>query len=167
MKINIIILILGLVIIYGCSPYEEVNVKIENKDSETGQTVISEQTLNQLAGTTSPYYRFDKSHFEKSLEDGKVVFLDFHADWCPICLSEGPNIKAAFDELDNSEVVGYMVHYKDGRTTEDDTEMAKKYGITLQHTKVVIGRDGKVVSKSLESFSKEKTLVEINKALNQ
>ena len=125
------------------------------------------QTLKLLAGTKSPYYRFDKAHYEKSLEEGKVIFLDFHADWCPICLREKPGILDAFNELNNENVVGYEVHYNDGKTTEDEEEMAKKYGITYQHTKVVIGKNGEAMLKSLEAFSKVKILEEINKAANQ
>ena len=73
MKITYLFLI-ALIFIYGCSSGAEVIVKVEEKNLETGEVQKKTQTLNQLAGATSAYYRFDKTHFEKSLEEGKVIF---------------------------------------------------------------------------------------------
>ena len=161
-----IFLIVGIVFIYGCSTGTQSGVQVEKISLVKGETK-NIPALTQLAGSTSPYYRFDKSHFEKSLQESKIIFLDFHADWCPICLQEKPGILAAFNELNNDNVVGYQVHYNDGQTTEYDKEMAKKYGITYQHKKVIIGKDGKVALKSLEVFSKEKVINEINNIVGE
>ena len=160
-----VFLIVSIVFIYGCSIGTQSGVQVEKISLEKGEIQKTNGALTQLAGSTSPYYRFDKAHFENSLQQGKIIFLDFHADWCPICQSEKPDILAAFNELDNENVVGYQVHYNDKYTTEDDKEMAKKYGITYQHTKIIIGKDGKVALRSLEVFSKEKVINEINKAV--
>ena len=160
-----VFLIVSIIFIYGCSTGTQAGVEAEKISLEKGEIQKTTKALTQFAGSTSPYYRFDKAHFENSLKEGKVIFLDFHADWCPICQKEKPEILAAFNELDNDDVVGYQVHYNDGQTTEDDKEMAKKYGITYQHTKVIIGKDGKVALKSLEVFSKEKIINEINTAI--
>jgi thiol-disulfide isomerase/thioredoxin len=162
-EIMYLFLMIGVLFIYGCSSGTDVQVELEKTNFDTGEVQKTTQTVEQLVDSKSPYLRFNKAHYEQSLQNGKVVFLDFHADWCPICLREGPEIKAAFNELNNEDVVGYQVHYNDGRTTDDDRDMAKKYGITLQHTKVIIDKNGEVALKSLESFSKERTLNEINK----
>ena len=162
-----VLLIVSIIFIYGCSTGTQAGVEVEKISSEKGETQKTAKALTQFAGSTSPYYRFDKSHFENSLQQGKIIFLDFHANWCPICINEKPNILSAFNELDDERVVGYQVHYNDGQTTEDDKEMAKKYGITYQHTKVIIGKDGKVALKSLEVFSKEKVINEINNIVGE
>jgi thiol-disulfide isomerase/thioredoxin len=153
------IFVVGILFVYGCSQ-SAVTETANNADEDSGLI----QT-GSVTGLASNYYRFDKEHYERSMSDGKVIFLDFHADWCPICNREQPHIFAAFNELNNDNVVGYQVHFKDKKTTADDEEMAKKYGITLQHTKIVIDEGGNVVSRSLEGFSKEKVFEEINKAV--
>ena len=137
---------------------------LERKPMEGKEPMMKEDgSVKILSGANSKYYRFDKAHYEKSLEEGKVILLDFHANWCPICKTEQPNIFAAFNELNNENIVGYEVHYNDDETNEDDEEMAKKFGITYQHTKVIIGKNGQVALKSLEVFSKDKVINEISK----
>ncbi|MBI2523539.1 thioredoxin family protein [Candidatus Woesearchaeota archaeon] len=166
MKKYICMLLVAIIFLYGCSSNLNQDEKGKLVDTATVKNTNEQNNnLKLLAGAKSPYYRFDKAHFENSLQQNKIIFLDFHADWCPICLQEKPDILAAFNELNNDDVVGYQVYYNDGQTTEDDKEMAKKYGITYQHTKAIINKDGEVVSKSLEVFSKEKVINEINKAI--
>ena len=137
---------------------------MERKAAEGKEPVMKEESsVKILAGTKSKYYRFDKSLYEKSLQEGKIVFLDFHANWCPICKAEQPNIFAAFNQLNNENIVGYEVHYSDDETNSDDNEMAKKFGITYQHTKVSLDKNGNVALKSLEVFSKDRIINELNK----
>ena len=107
-----------------------------------------------LAGTTSPYFVFTKADYDKALSSGKVVFLDFYANWCPICREETPDLKAGFDNLNSDKVVGFRVNYNDSDTDEDEKALAKQFAITYQHTKVIL-KDGKQVLKSQDSWDKE------------
>ena len=152
----------------GCAQTGILDSIEKSNDAAAIEESVMEKKANigepkLLAGTNSKYYRFDKTHYEKSLQEGKIIFLDFHASWCPICRSEHPDILAAFNELNNEEVVGYQVHYNDDETNEEDKEMAKKFGITYQHTKVFLNKNGEVALKSLEVFSKDKIINEISK----
>lgn len=141
---------------------EGESIWMDGSFMEAGEMMEEESNQKILAGTKSKYYRFDKSHYEKSLAEGKVIFLDFHASWCPICRQEQPNIFEAFNELNKEDVVGYRVHYNDDETNADDREMARKFGITYQHTKAIINKKGEVALKSLETLSKDEIINKIN-----
>jgi len=140
-------------------------VACTNSNTAMKEEPTDKNSLQLLAGDSSKYYRFNKAHYESSLEEGKVIFLDFHANWCPICKREQPKIFAAFNDLNNPNVVGYEVHFNDGETTKDDKEMAKKYGITNQYTKVIINKNGEVVLKTLEVLDKDRITNEIKKVV--
>lgn len=111
-----------------------------------------------LAGTTTQFIEFNQADYDKALAAKKIVFLDFYANWCPVCRAEAPELHAGFDALKNENVVGFRVNYKDTETDEDEKKLAQQYGITYQHTKVVL-KDGKQVEKTQDTWDKE-TLVQ-------
>lgn len=117
-----------------------------------------------LAGHDSPFFIFKKSTYDNALQANRIIFLDFYANWCPICRAEAPELIAGFNELQTSKVVGFRVNYNDSETDEDEKALAQQFGITYQHTKVVL-IDGKVVLKDGGSWDKETFLKEINKFL--
>ncbi|MBI2142785.1 redoxin domain-containing protein, partial [Candidatus Woesearchaeota archaeon] len=113
------------------------------------------------------FYEFDKESYEAALSEGKYVFLDFYANWCPICKAEEPEIKAAFNELGVENVTGFRVNYNDDQTDSNEKALAKKFGITYQHTKIVVAPDEKVVSRTLRQQSKQEVLDQIKQATAQ
>ena len=79
-----------------------------------------------------------KTNFNKIKSEGKVVLLDFYADWCGPCRMVSPIV----DEIAN-EHPEYLV----GKVNVDDEpELAREFGIVSIPTLVVI-RDGKVERK--------------------
>jgi thiol-disulfide isomerase/thioredoxin len=115
-----------------------------------------------LAGDISKYYVWDKAMFDQAVADGKIVYLEFSAEWCPACQQQEKDLKVAFEQLDDPDVVGFRIPYKDSRTTEEHTLLAKQYGIAYQHTKVII-KGGKTVMKSPEAWSVERFLSEMKR----
>ncbi len=153
-KILLIIIVLSL-FLFGCNEQASSplpNDYIENIDDK----------LDIIVDSATSYLRYDKALYEKAINDDKVVLLDFYASWCPICRNEHPKLVEAFKELNDSNVVAFQVHYNDNEVTEDEKELAEKYGVTYQHTKVIL-KNSEVALKSLEAWDKEKTLSELRK----
>lgn len=114
-----------------------------------------------LAGTNSPYLEFNKADYEKALSSDKIVFLDFFANWCPVCRDEAPEIESGFNELTTDQIVGFRVNFNDSETDEHEKALAKQFNIPYQHTKVIL-KKGKEVARSNDSWTKEDFLKEIN-----
>ncbi len=188
MKTGFIIAIIIIILLAGSITFYQTTRKSDaldknsmtEKSAETGmqkndQNIPPELTAEEakrladarvqsqpLAGSTTPYYEFHPTLYSKALAEKKIILLYFYADWCPICKKEQTDATLpAFNELQKSNVVGFRVHYNDGKAAAEEIELAKKYGITYQHTKIIL-KDGKQVSKDLNSWNKEKYLAEFS-----
>lgn len=122
----------------------------------------SEFTGKVLAGTTSPYLEFNHADYEQALQDKEVIVLYFYANWCPLCKQEQSEVFGAFDQLDDSSVIGFRVNYKDDDTDADEEALAKEFGIAYQHTKVIL-KNGEKVLKAPDSWDKQRYLTELAK----
>jgi thiol-disulfide isomerase/thioredoxin len=136
------------------SPSKEVNSK-EKVNGYSG---------NVLAGTSSPYIEYNNLDYEKAINDGKVILLDFYASWCPICRAEEPEIFAGFNEINNENVVGFRVNFNDPDTDSDEKELAKKFGVPYQHTKIIL-KDGKEIARFSDQWTKQDLVNELNKVI--
>ncbi|HLC60119.1 MAG TPA: thioredoxin family protein [Candidatus Nanoarchaeia archaeon] len=113
-----------------------------------------------LAGTDSPYLEFNKVDYDNALKENKKILLYFYANWCPICRVEQSNTFAAFNELKDTNLVGFRVNYKDSETDADEEALAKEFGIAYQHTKVIL-KNGQRVGKFPDSWDKQRYLDEL------
>lgn len=172
MKITFMFGLLGLLFIVACAQTED-SMEAVKDDAMVGDTADKDAMIEKdtggimkesvvLAGTVSPYLEFTQQNYLKALDENKVILLYFYADWCPLCKVEQKETFAAFDELNNENVVGFRVNYRDSATDEDEEAIAKQFGITYQHTKVVL-KDGKQVLKAPDSWDKRRYLDEIGK----
>ena len=114
-----------------------------------------------LAGTTSKYLEFSKADYDNALSENKKILLYFYASWCPICKKEQPETFAAFNELNDSNIVGFRVSYNDNEDA-DEKALAKQFGIAYQHTKVIL-KDGKQAAKFPDSWNRQRYLDEFAK----
>lgn len=117
---------------------------------------------NVLAGEKSPYLEFNKIDYDKALASNKIVFLDFYANWCPICRAEAPELTAGFDSLTSDNVIGFRVNFNDSDTDNDEKTLAKQFEIPYQHTKVIL-KDTKVALIDSDSWDKSRFEQEIAK----
>ncbi|MDP2717264.1 MAG: TlpA disulfide reductase family protein, partial [Candidatus Micrarchaeota archaeon] len=112
-------------------------------------------------GTVATYRPFTQAAFDAARADGKTIFLEFYASWCPVCATQEPQIEAAFDRLEKSDVAGFRVNYNDGDTDDSERNLARAYGVSYQHTHVILDAEGNVKTKSLEFWDAARVLSEI------
>lgn len=159
----LVVLVLGFsYFFFANNSKEEVMTKpvmVEDKNDAMTKSVFPG---NVIAGTKAPYVSFTQKDYDKALLDGKIIFLDFYANWCPICRAEAPEIEAGFDSLGNENIVGFRVNFKDSETDKDETRLAKEFEIPYQHTKVIL-QSGKVVLKDGDSWNRNKLIEELSK----
>jgi thiol:disulfide interchange protein len=160
------------VLLFGCSAAPQKNESVMEKDAvnKTGGSMNksgNSMEKNGSVGTameTKKYVPFTKSAYDQARAEHKVIFLEFYANWCPICAAQAPELEAAFAEIKDPDVVAFRVNYKDSDTDADEQALAREFGITYQHTHVILGSDGSVKKKSTgETWSKETIISEVQK----
>ncbi|MBI3485439.1 redoxin domain-containing protein [Candidatus Daviesbacteria bacterium] len=172
--IGIIALVLVIVGFYFFSQKNTKSLEGSNVDKQTDLAMMKKQPEGSegkmmsgysgkvLAGKDSPYLEFTKNDYDKALASGKIVVLDFYANWCPICRAEAPEITSAFDSLQSEKVIGFRVNFNDSETDGDEKALALQFKVPYQHTKIIL-KNGQEVDRIVDSLTKDNLLQEINK----
>lgn len=95
----------------------------------------------------------NKNNFEDIKNSEKVVLLDFYANWCGPCRMLSPVIDEIADEREDI-VVGKV-------NVDEESELASAFGV-FSIPKLVVLKDGKVVSESMGAKPKSKVLELLN-----
>lgn len=119
------------------------------KDDET----MMEKNGNAMMAKGIEYQPFSKAAYDAAKADGKIIFLEFYANWCPTCKAQHPALVEGLGDISSENLVAFQVNYKDSETDADETELAKQYNIILQHTHVVTNAAGETLLKSNENWS--------------
>jgi len=106
------------------------------KRKKTGNIIIDADEIR--------YADYSKVATDNAINNRRVFF--FYASWCPTCKSADLDLKSNLRDLP-ADVVVLRVNYNDSETDQEEKDLAKKYGITYQHTFVQIDDQGKEVTK--------------------
>jgi thiol-disulfide isomerase/thioredoxin len=129
----VIILIIGLgVYIYG--------------QSKAGQNSFTPEVMTETASSNDDtimadsgrYKNYQQNEYESASGKKRVIF--FHAVWCPTCKVANEEFTSQKDRIPE-DVILFKTDY------DTETELKKKYGITYQHTFVLVDENGDEIKK--------------------
>ena len=122
---------------------------LETAPVDVGEN-MSGYTGELLAGSYNgvPYLDFNNDDFQKAQAEGKIVYLEFYANWCPTCRAQAQKLDPAFSQVQRDDIVTFRVNYNDPETDDFEKELAQKYNVAYQHHKVIIRGEEVLYSKN-------------------
>ena len=93
---------------------------------------------------SSRYVEYSKTILDQSKDLRRVLY--FYATWCPTCKAANEDFLANPNKIPE-DVVLIRINYNDPDTDAEEKDLAKKYGITYQHTFVQIDAEGNQIAK--------------------
>lgn len=133
-----------------------------SQNSATSEFVLQKDSQNSMEKTEAPeqeamekkvgeammadsrYVEYSTGALEKAATNRRVLF--FYASWCPTCAPADASFTQNARNIPE-DLVLIRVNYNDPDTDQEEKDLAKKYGITYQHTFVQIDSTGKEVTK--------------------
>lgn len=97
---------------------------------------------------------FNKDDLENVKNSGKIILLDFYADWCGPCRMLSPVVDEVAEENPDF-VVGKI-------NVDKEPELSEEFGVSSIPMLVVM-KDGKILNKSVGAKSKQQILEMIEK----
>ncbi|MEK7141298.1 MAG: thioredoxin family protein [Patescibacteria group bacterium] len=119
-----------------------------NADAEMEEKKVMENKKDAKKMTditnTPRYGEFSMAAYDQTASKRRVLY--FYATWCPSCKIANSDFTANPSKIPE-DVIVLRVNYNDPDTDQDEKGLAKKYGITYQHTFVQVDNTGKEMSK--------------------
>ena len=84
---------------------------------------------------------FDQKSFDAALAEGKLVMVDFWANWCMPCRMLGPVIEQLAQDYEGKAVIGKV-------DVDEQGELAMRYGVMSIPT-VIFFKDGKELDRKV------------------
>ncbi|OGG17093.1 hypothetical protein A3D77_05780 [Candidatus Gottesmanbacteria bacterium RIFCSPHIGHO2_02_FULL_39_11] len=146
----IIFVIIAVVAVLGFGTYT-ISQNSSQSDSIQSDSMMKKDdsameedklTDDKIAG--SRYVQYSKSALDSASSNRRVLF--FYASWCPTCKPADASFTQNASKIPE-DVTLIRVNYNDPETDQEEKDLAKKYGITYQHTFVQIDSTDKEVMK--------------------
>jgi thiol-disulfide isomerase/thioredoxin len=139
-----IIIAMFVLVIGGLGVYAIMNrtdSSMTKSDSmEKKETLVKDEKMTQKEGKYAP---FSPELFVSSASTRRVLF--FYANWCPTCKPADKSFSDNNAQIP-ADVTLIRVNYNDTDTDQAEKDLAKKYGVTYQHTFVQIDAAGNEVT---------------------
>ena len=90
---------------------------------------------------------FTRETFEKELNGGALMLVDFWAEWGGPCRMLGPVIEGLADEYEGRAVIGKV-------NVDEEGELAMRYGVMNIPT-VIFFKDGKEIAREVGALPPE------------
>ena len=84
---------------------------------------------------------FDKETFDQTLSEGKLMMVDFWAEWCGPCQMLGPVIESLAEKYEGKAVIGKV-------NTDEEGPLAMRYTVMNIPT-VIFFKDGKEIDRKV------------------
>lgn len=137
MKLTIFVILLGFVMVFtGFSFGSGEKVPKEEGSMEDAMEMSAEESDGSMASGGIVEFTTLEDARMAATEGPAVLF--FRAGWCPTCKSATAEIDARLAEL--GEITVIVVDY------DTEKELKAMYGVTYQHTFVLIDGDGEAIS---------------------
>ena len=85
--------------------------------------------------------QFTKDSFEKALNDGSLMMVDFWAEWCGPCRMLGPVVEALAKKYEGKVLVGKV-------NVDQERELAIRYGVMSIPT-VIFFKNGEEIARKV------------------
>ena len=137
----------GAFYIKNAQPQKDTMMKKEDTVMEKTETDATEAMEKKDTAQEKPdtmmkkesrYVDYTAAAFEKAKDKKRIYF--FHATWCPTCKAANAEFMSNPDGIPEDTVL-FKTDY------DSSGALKKQYGITYQHTYVLVDSDGKEVRK--------------------
>lgn len=143
MKNYILILVIVMFLGVGYFAYTQKE-QLGNIAQPQGDLTINPNGEPSITTDNSKYVEHSATTLDENKDKRRVLF--FYASWCPTCRPADANFKENAKGFPDDLIV-IRVNYNDPATDNAEKDLAKKYGITYQHTFVQIDSEGKAIAK--------------------
>lgn len=153
-KTSMFILALLVLVVGGIGAYVLMNRDaVMTKSDLTEKTEVVTMQKNEPAKSGSDatmmkkegkYVPFSPEVLASSANTRRVLF--FYANWCPTCRPADASFTKNLAQIP-ADVTLIRVNYNDTETDQAEKDLAKKYGVTYQHTFVQIDANGNELTK--------------------